>query len=66
MSEKYTLDENKKDGVVSVCICMDDCDYFDSFLDIWVDDKENPSPFKDLDTARQFGEIIIKLLDVIS
>lgn len=66
MKNKYTLDENPNDGLVSVCLCIDDCDYFEAFLDIWVDDEENPSPFKDLDTARQFGEIIIKLLEVIS
>ena len=63
---KYTLDVNKSDGVVSVCLCNDDCDYFESFIDIWVDDDENSSPFEDLDTAKQFGEVIIKLLDVIS
>ena len=50
----------------SVTICLkEDATYFDGFIDIWVDDEETPSPFKDVETAELFATMIVKLLEAV-
>ena len=48
----------------SVDICLGECDYLKSFISIFVDEEEVPSPFKTVEDAKLFAEIIIKLLEV--
>lgn len=43
-----------------------DKDYLESFIDIWVDDDDLDSPFKSVDDAVLFAEMIVKLLKVVS
>ena len=50
---------------ISVSICMDCNESLRSFMDIYTDDKDTPSPFKDVDTAKAFAEILVKLLKVV-
>ena len=65
MGNKYSISEDKREGVVS--ISLSDDKYLDSFIDIWTDDGDIvESPFKDMDTARTFAEIIVKLLEQVS
>lgn len=62
---KYCVSEDKDEGVVS--ISLEDCDYLDGFIDIWTDDGEIvKSPFKDMDTAKTFAEIMVKLLEAVT
>jgi len=54
----------------SVSIALNSCDnsfdeYMKSFIDIWTDEGFSDSPFKDIETARIFAEIIVKLLKVV-
>lgn len=52
------------EGVVSIC---KDCNnQLDSFIDIYTDDEETPSPFRTIKDAELFAEIIVKLLKVIT
>lgn len=37
----------------------------DAFIDIYTDDGNNTSPFKTVDDAKLFAEIIVKLLDAV-
>ena len=39
--------------------------WLDGFLDIHTDEGSLDSPFKDIETARAFAEIIVKLLKVV-
>ena len=65
MANEYCISEDKREGVIS--ISLSDCDYLDGFIDIWVDDGEVvESPFENMDTARTFAEIIVKLLEQVS
>lgn len=64
MANKYCISEDKEEMVVS--ISLSDCKYLDGFIDIWVDDDVVESPFRDMDTARTFAEIIVKLLEQVS
>ena len=64
MANKYCISEDKREGVVS--ISLSDGNYLDGFIDIWTDDGEVESPFRDMDTARTFAEIIVKLLEQVS
>ena len=50
----------------SVNVSYGDCDYVSSFLNVFVDSKTTPSPFKNIDDAELFAEIMVKLLKVIS
>lgn len=52
-------------GGVGVSICKDCDDELGSFIDIYTDDKDFPSPFEDVKTAKLFAEIIVKLLKVV-
>ena len=54
-----------EDDIVTICKGKD-CDLLDGFLDIYVKDKDIDSPFKSVDDAKLFAEIIIKLLGVIT
>ena len=38
---------------------------FDGFIDIYSDDCDMDSPFENIETARTFAEIIVKLLKVV-
>ena len=64
MANKYCISEDKREGVVS--ISLSDGNYLDGFIDIWIDDGEVESPFENMDTARTFAEIIVKLLEQVS
>ena len=37
----------------------------DAFIDIYTDDGDDSSPFKTVDDAKLFAEIIVKLLDAV-
>lgn len=50
----------------AVSICKGDCDFLSGFIDIFVDEPDTPSPFKNIEDAELFAEIIVKLLKVIS
>lgn len=53
----------KKDGN-SVTICMDDeCDFIDGFIDIYPEDEDIKSPFKNVLEAELFATVIVKLLN---
>ena len=56
----------KDKGSVSICTSNSKCDIRESFMDIWVDDEGDfPSPFKSVEDAELFAEMIVKLLGVI-
>ena len=60
---KYTVQREE----YAVTICMnEDCNFLDGFLDIYTNNSDYLSPFKDLDDAELFARIIIKLLDVVT
>ena len=52
-----------EDGVY---ICNDCNDFMQTFIDIYIDGKGTPSPFKTVEDAELFAKIIIKLLGVIN
>ena len=69
MTSKYNIS-------VGCRLCGDGCDSvhinlkpytgdLDAFIDIYTDDGNGISPFKTVDDAKLFTEIIVKLLDVI-
>ena len=69
MTSKYNIS-------VGCRICEDGCESvhinlkphtgdLDAFIDIYTDDGDSTSPFKTVDDAKLFAEIIVKLLDVI-
>lgn len=60
---KYSI--QAEDDVVTICQ-EGKYDFFDGFLDIYVDDGEISSPFRTVEDAILFAEIIIKLLEVVS
>ena len=64
MANKYCISEDNEDRVVSISLSSDK--YIDGFIDIWTDDGEVESPFKDMETARTFAEILVKLLEQVS
>ena len=64
MANKYCISEDNVDRVVSISLSSDK--YIDGFIDIWTDDGEVESPFKDMETARTFAEILVKLLEQVS
>ena len=54
----------KEDDIVSICV---DCDNsLDSFIDIYVDDTDIKSPFKDIGDAEFFAKWIVKMLKVMT
>ena len=65
MANKYCISEDNVDRVVSISLSSDSR-YIDGFIDIWTDDGEVESPFKDMETARMFAEILVKLLEQVS
>lgn len=57
---------SKDNESVSICKGDSDCAMEDAFIDIWVDDKGDfPSPFKSVEDAELFAEMIVKLLGVV-
>lgn len=64
MANKYCISEDKREGVVSISLSNDN--YLDGFIDIWTDDGEVESPFENMDTAKTFAEILVKLLEQVS
>lgn len=54
-----------EDDVVSICM-KEDCDMLDGFIDIYTDVDDAPSPFKTVDDAKFFAEIIVKLLGAMT
>ena len=65
MGNKYSISEDKGEGVISISLYNGK--YLDGFIDIWVDDGDVvESPFENMDTARTFAEIIVKLLEQVS
>lgn len=64
---EYGISVDMEDGVVSICLCKD-CDYIDgSFINIWVEDENvnQPSPFKSIEDAKLFAEILVKLMRIV-
>ena len=55
----------KQENSVSICKGDKECDMLDAFVDIWVDDGNHTSPFKTLEDAELFAEILIKLMGAI-
>ena len=56
----------KDNHSVSICKSNSKCDMTDAFIDIQVDDDgDYPSPFKTVEDAKLFAEIIVKLLEAI-
>lgn len=69
MTSKYNITVEEK-------MCRDGCDSvhinlkpyvnpLDAFVDIYIDENDGTSPFKDIESAKLFAEIIVKLLNVI-
>ena len=67
---------NKYNISVGYRLCGDGCDSvhinlkphtgeLDAFIDIYTDDGNGTSPFKTVDDAKLFAEIIVKLLDAV-
>ena len=57
-----------KDNEHTVSICKGDsnCAMENAFIDIYVDDEGDfPSPFKSVEDAELFAEMIVKLLGVV-
>lgn len=52
--------------VGDINIGVGDCSYLNAFLTIYVDDESTPSPFSNMDDAKLFAELIVKLLKVIT
>lgn len=53
----------KEDDIVSICV---DCDNsLNSFIDIYVNDTDIKSPFKDMSDAELFAKWIVKMLEVM-
>ena len=53
----------KGDNSVSIC---EDCNHeLESFIDIYVDDYDTPSPFEGIESAYDFAVILVKLLEAI-
>ena len=51
---------------VGICIKNSENEWIESFIDIWVDDGGDfPSPFKSVEDAELFAEMIVKLLGVV-
>lgn len=51
---------------VGICIKNSENEWIESFIDIWVDDEGDfPSPFKSVEDAELFAEMIVKLLGVV-
>ena len=51
----------------AVSICNDTiCTYYSAFIDIFIDDGDFHSPFKNIEDAVLFAEIVVKLLEVIT
>ena len=63
---KYHICSDKDDGVVSISLSKN-CDYMNGFINIWVDTDEDDdeSIFKNIDDAKIFAEMIVKLLEAI-
>ena len=61
----YQVCSDEKNGIVNISIGK--CNYLDSFLSIFVDDENEDivSPFKDIEDAEVFAEIVVKLLKVV-
>ena len=55
-----------KGDVGDVNISMSECGFMNAFITIYTDDDSTPSPFKEIDDAELFAEIIVKLLKVIN
>lgn len=53
------------DECITIC-SKSDCKYTEGFIDIYVDGDRICSPFKDVDDAKLFAEIIIRLLKGVS
>lgn len=52
-------------GDNSVSICMECNHEIESFIDIYSDDYDTPSPFKSVENAYDFAVILVKLMEVI-
>ena len=50
----------------NVSISIGECSYIKAFMTIFIDDDVIDSPFKKIEDAELFAEIIVKLLKVIS
>ena len=48
----------------SATICMsNECDFIDGFIDIYTEDEDIKSPFKNVLEAELFATVIVKLLN---
>ena len=55
----------KKNGNSVSIVLEEDASYFEGFIDIWTDEGEVPSPFKDIESAETFASILVKLLETV-
>lgn len=65
---KYTIDvDDTLDDAPSVIInyCNPKGNYLSAFLVVEIDDEDTPSPFREIDDAKLFAQIIVKLLNKI-
>lgn len=72
MTDKYFIgveDCCNGDGICSPQIVyinyLKNGNYLDSFMTIEIDDVDTRSPFKDIEDARLFAQIIVKLLNKV-
>lgn len=49
-----------------VNVSLRDCNYVSSFLNVFIDSNTTPSPFQNIEDAKFFVEIIVKLLKAIN
>lgn len=54
------------DNCAYICTNESDCKYLDAFLCVFIDDGYTDSPFKNVEDAKMFAGIIVKLLKVIT
>lgn len=62
MKSKYCITNDE--SVVNVCY-SNDCDFFESFIDIYTEGDGILSPFKTIDDAKLFAKAMVRLLEVI-
>ena len=61
---RYHICSDKDDGVVSISLSKN-CDYMNGFINIWVEDGDDESIFENIDDAKIFAEMIVKLLEAM-
>ena len=65
---KYTVDIDytcEDAPSVNINYCNPRGNYLSAFMVIEIDNEDTPSPFKNIEDAKLFAEIIVKLLDKV-